>query len=120
MSEPTERLCLGGVELDRAAMVVTVDGVRRHLAMQEFRLLQLLMEHADHILPTTLILDRLWGPDFTGDPSTVAVHMLRLRKKVERQIGAARHLRTVRNLGYVFDTVPVTGPTGRRLQASPR
>jgi DNA-binding response OmpR family regulator len=35
--------------------------------------------------------------------------MLRLRKKLERQTGAAPHLRTVRGIGYVFDTIPVAG-----------
>lgn len=108
MSELAERLSLGGVVLDRPAMVVTVDGSRLHLAMQEFKLLELLMEHADHILPTTLILDRVWGAGFTGDPGTVAVHMLRLRKKLEGRTGALRHLRTVRGVGYVFDTEPVS------------
>jgi two-component system, OmpR family, response regulator RegX3 len=108
VSELAERLSLGGVVLDRAALLVMVDGARLHLAMQEFRLLELLMEHADHVLPTALILDRIWGPGYAGDPGTVAVHMLRLRKKLERQTGAARHLRTVRGIGYVFDTVPLT------------
>jgi DNA-binding response OmpR family regulator len=35
------------------------------------------------------------------------VHVLRLRKKLERWPGASRHLRTVRGIGYVFDTDPV-------------
>jgi two-component system response regulator RegX3 len=108
MSELAERLSLGGVVLDRAALLVTVDGTRLRLAMQEFKLLELLMEHADHVLPTALILDRIWGPGYAGDPGTVAVHMLRLRNKLERQTGAARHLRTVRGVGYVFDTEPVS------------
>jgi two-component system response regulator RegX3 len=108
VSELAERLTVGGVLLDRAALTVTLDGARLHLAMQEFRLLELLMEHADHILPTALILERIWGPDFSGDTGTVAVHMLRLRKKLERGTGAARHLRTVRGVGYVFDTEPVS------------
>lgn len=108
MSELAERLSVGGVVLDRAALTVAVDNIRFHLAMQEFRLLELLMEHADQILPTALILDRLWGAGFSGDTGTVAVHMLRLRKKLERRTGAARHLRTVRGVGYVFDSEPVT------------
>jgi two-component system response regulator RegX3 len=103
-----ERLQGGEVTLDRSAHRVTVHGHAVVLALQEFRLLELLMEHADHVLPTALILDRIWGPGYAGDPGTVAVHMLRLRKKLERQTGAARHLRTVRGIGYVFDTVPLT------------
>jgi two-component system response regulator RegX3 len=86
---------------------VTVRGHALMLAMQEFRLLELLMTHADHVVPSSVILDSLWGQQFSGDPGTVAVHMLRLRKKLERWPGASRHLRTVRGIGYVFDTAPV-------------
>jgi DNA-binding response OmpR family regulator len=33
--------------------------------------------------------------------------MLRLRNKLEREPHGSRHLRTVRGVGYIFDTVPV-------------
>ena len=101
-----ERLEAGDIMLDRAAHRVTVHGHTVVLALQEFRLLELLMVHADHVLAGHDILERLWGPSFTGDPGTVAVHVLRLRRKLDRWPGASRHLRTVRGVGYVFDTVP--------------
>jgi DNA-binding response OmpR family regulator len=98
-----EQLSAGDLVLDRAAYLVTVDGRRVELAMLEFRLLELLMSHADHALPTAQILELLWGPEFSGDPSTVAVHVLRLRRKLHT---AADHIRTVRGVGYVFDSEP--------------
>jgi two-component system, OmpR family, response regulator RegX3 len=106
-SEPVDRLAVGGVVLDRAAHLVTVSGRPLHLAHQEFRLLELLMVNADRVLSPGFLLDSLWGPDFAGDPGTLAVHMLRLRKKLEREPGGTRHLRTVRRVGYIFDTEPV-------------
>ncbi len=102
-----ESLALGDVVLDRAARLVLVRGRRLQLAMQEYRLLDLLMSRADHVLPTKFILDAVWGPGFHGDPSTVAVHVLRLRKKLEPDPRAGRHLRTVRGIGYIFDTEPL-------------
>ncbi|MGH8862811.1 MAG: winged helix-turn-helix domain-containing protein [Jatrophihabitantaceae bacterium] len=96
----------GDVVLDRAAHRVTVDGHAVELALQEFRLLDLLMDRADHVVPSMTILESLWGLPFTGDPGTVAVHILRLRKKLDRWDGASRHVRTVRGIGYVFDTEP--------------
>jgi two-component system, OmpR family, response regulator RegX3 len=102
-----DRLLGGDVVLDRAAHLVTVRGHALALAMQEFRLLELLMANADHVVPSTKILQQVWGSEFAGDPGTIAVHVLRLRKKLERWPGASRHLRTVRGLGYVFDTEPV-------------
>jgi two-component system, OmpR family, response regulator RegX3 len=101
-----ERLQGGEVVLDRPAHRVSVRGHTVVLALQEFRLLELLMLNADHVVPSPKILNTLWGEQFTGDPGTVAVHMLRLRKKLDRWPGASRHLRTVRGIGYVFDTVP--------------
>ena len=92
--------------LDRSAHLVTVQGHSVVLALQEFRLLELLMLNADNVVRSGDILGQLWGPSFTGDPGTVAVHMLRLRRKLDRWPGASRHLRTVRGIGYVFDTVP--------------
>jgi two-component system response regulator RegX3 len=108
-SEPGERIQAGDVVLDRAAHLVTVRGHALVLAMQEFRLLELLMAHADHVVSSTTILESVWGRQFDGDPGTIAVHVLRLRKKLERFPGASRHLRTVRGLGYVFDSEPVEG-----------
>ncbi|HEY7010916.1 MAG TPA: response regulator transcription factor [Jatrophihabitantaceae bacterium] len=111
MSEATaargDRLCGGEIVLDRAAHLVTVRGHAVLLAMQEFRLLELLMTNADHVVSSARILDSLWGREFSGDPGTLAVHVLRLRRKLEREPGASRHVRTVRGLGYVFDTAPV-------------
>jgi two-component system response regulator RegX3 len=106
-TDDAERLCVGDVVLDRAAHLVTVRGRAVTLAMQEFRLLDLLMANADHVVASAVILESLWGRQFSGDPGTVAVHVLRLRKKLERWPGASRHLRTVRGIGYVFDTQPV-------------
>jgi two-component system response regulator RegX3 len=75
--------------------------------MLEFRLLELLMTHADHVLPTRRILDEIWGDDFRDDANTVAVQIVRLRKKLDSDPDAGQHLRTVRGLGYVFDTEPI-------------
>ncbi len=102
-----QRLVIGDVVLDRAAHLVLVRGTALHLALREFRVLELLMSHADCVLENGAILDAIWGPGYEGDPSTVAVHVLRIRKKLDRVGGVGRHLRTVRGLGYVFDSVPV-------------
>ncbi|MCW2497589.1 response regulator transcription factor [Jatrophihabitans sp.] len=102
-----ELLEVGDVVLNRAAFRVTVAGRSLALARQEFRLLELLMSNADRVLTSSAILDAVWGPTFTGDPGTLAVHMLRLRNKLEREPGGLQHLRTVRGVGYIFDTDPV-------------
>lgn len=106
--QPVDRLVVGDVVLDRSAHLVVVHGQPILVPMREFLLLEELMAHADHVLSTGHLLETLWGPGFVGDPGTLAVHVLRLRNRLERQPGGGRHIRTVRGLGYVFDTNPLT------------
>jgi DNA-binding response OmpR family regulator len=103
---PSRQLRIGEVMLDPAAHLITVRGQALHFALREFHLLELLMRNADRVLDNATILERVWGTGFQGDPSTLTVHVLRIRKKLEH-LGAGRHLRTVRGVGYVFDTEPV-------------
>lgn len=96
----------GDVKVDIAARKVTVNDQPVKLARQEFRLLEALVEHIDRVMTSGELLTSLWGPSYAGDPSTLAVHILRLRNKLERRPGATQHIRTVRGVGYIFDAIP--------------
>jgi DNA-binding response OmpR family regulator len=96
------QLDFGALVLDLTNATATVDGVPVTLARQEFRLLRFLTENADHVVSRADILNHVWGWDHTGDPSTLAVHVLRLRGKLDRH-GVGAHIRTVRGMGYIFD-----------------
>jgi DNA-binding response OmpR family regulator len=97
----------GGVELRIAAHTVTVQGHPATLSPQEFRLLTLLLQHVDHVLASQYLLDQLWGPNYTGHPGTLNVHILRLRTKLDRRHPrTSAHIRTVRGVGYIFDSTP--------------
>ena len=102
----SQPVSVGPVELDDAVHRVAVQGEPITLSPQEFRLLSALVHEADHVLSTEYLLDRLWGPDYAGDPGTLTVHVLRLRNKLDRRPGTSAHIRTVRGMGYIFDTVP--------------
>jgi two-component system response regulator RegX3 len=96
----------GGVELNVAAHTVAVHGDPVALSPQEFRLLTMLLEQVDRVLSSQYLLDQLWGPNYAGDPGTLNVHMLRLRTKLDRRPGTSAHIRTVRGVGYIFDSTP--------------
>ena len=96
----------GAIELNTAAHTVAVHGHPIFLSPQEFRLLATLLQNVDHVLPTKYLLDELWGPDFTGDPGTLNVHILRIRTKLDSHPGSSAHIRTVRGIGYVLDSTP--------------
>jgi len=101
------------VELNVTAHRVTVDDVPVAVSPREFRLLSVLLAHADHVLARQRLMDLVWGPDYEGDPGTLNVHILRLRHKLERRPGAAAHIRTVHSIGYIFDST-APSPTRRR------
>ncbi len=93
-----------GVELNVDAHTVNVHGARVPVRPQEFRLLHLLMDNAGRVLTTEQLLDTLWGVNFAGDPSTLKVHVLRLRLKLGASGNAGSPIQTVRGIGYIFDT----------------
>jgi len=93
----------GELRIDPAAREVTGAGKRIRLTPKEFDLLLLLASHPGHVFSRIQLLDELWDFAFDGDPSTVTVHVRRVREKIERDPSAPRHLVTVWGAGYRFD-----------------
>jgi DNA-binding response OmpR family regulator len=93
---------VGGVELDTGAYLIRVNGKAHTLPLKEFQLLRLLMEHADTALSTEDITHTVWGPNL-ADSGTLFVHIRRLRRRLGAALGAS-HIRTVRGVGYIFDS----------------
>ncbi len=102
---PSTVLYVDGVRLDVRGMTLRVDERRVDLTAQEFTLLRLLMENAGRVLRRDELLDLAWGPSRGRTSNTMSVLVSRLRRKLLRPDGTSR-LRTVRNVGYVFDTAP--------------
>jgi DNA-binding response OmpR family regulator len=97
-------LSLAAVTLDPAARTVQVEaGKARRLTHLEFRLLYTLMIHPGQILPTELIVERVWGYTGHGDRDLVRGLVSRLRAKVEPEPRAPRYIITVPGVGYAFD-----------------
>jgi len=113
-ADPAPRvLRVANVALNVTAHRVTVDDVPIAVSPREFRLLSVLLEHADHVLSRQLLMELVWGPDYEGAPGTLNVHILRLRHKLERRPGAAAHIRTVHSIGYIFDSTAPSPTRGR-------
>ena len=73
------------------------------LTAREFDLLWFLAGHPGQVFSRENLLDNVWGSDFSGDPSTVTVHVRHLRKKVEPDPSSPQHLVTVWGVGYRFE-----------------
>jgi DNA-binding response OmpR family regulator len=73
------------------------------LTAKEFDLLWFLARHPQQVFTREQLLDGVWGYEFTGDASTVTVHIRRLREKIESDPGKPRFIQTVWGVGYRFE-----------------
>lgn len=73
------------------------------LKPKEYELLLYLVKHQGQVLTRDLILEEVWGWDFSGGTRTVDVHIRWLRSKIEPDPREPTRLVTVRGTGYRFD-----------------
>jgi DNA-binding response OmpR family regulator len=73
------------------------------LKPKEYELLLYLANHKGQVLTRDLILEEVWGWDFTGGTRTVDVHIRWLRSKIEDNPKEPKRIITVRGTGYRFD-----------------
>lgn len=80
----------------------TMRGDRRiDLTAKEFDLLHLFMQNPKRVLSRDLIMERIWGYDYSGESNVLEVYVAMLRQKLEDG-GEKRVIQTVRGAGYVL------------------
>ncbi len=99
----TAALAFADLSIDPATRLVTVRGEEKTLTAKEFDLLWLLARHPRHVFTREQLLERIWGLAEYIDPSTVTVHIRRLREKIEADPSQPQHLLTVWGVGYKFE-----------------
>lgn len=97
-------ITIGEVSLDVERRKVTVAGERCELTYKEYELLKLLMNNAGIVTPREEILSKVWETDFEGESRTIDMHIKTLRQKLG---SSANRIKTVRNVGYLFETLPI-------------
>ncbi|MGH7609504.1 MAG: response regulator transcription factor [Candidatus Dormibacteria bacterium] len=103
-------LVAGRLRLDTAAREVSVSGRPVRLTARELSILEYMMHHPRQALSRRQIEEHVWTYDFEGGSNLVDVFVSRLRHKL-RAAEAARHIVTVRGLGYRFDPSPPCPPS---------
>ena len=103
--EPSEEsvFVVDNITLDDVRHMVTVDGKQVPMTFKEFELLKYLMRNPNIVLSREKIMSHVWEMDFEGESRTVDMHIKFIRKKLG---DAGKHIRTVRNVGYVIDEEP--------------
>ena len=93
---------LGSILLQQDSRRVFVDGKEIELKNKEYELLLFLMLNADIVFSKETLYERILGYDAMGDNATVAVHINRLRDKIEKTPSEPRYIQTVWGAGYRF------------------
>jgi len=91
----------GPLKLDAERRSAWVGLEPLELTKREFDLLQYLIENKNIVLKREIILERIWGYDFSGETNAVDVYIRYLRSKIEDPFGI-KVIHTVRGVGYVI------------------
>ena len=98
----TKEIHIGNIRLNSKARRVYVDDLEIECKTREFDLLCYLMTNPETVFSKETLYERIWGMDAFGDIRTVAVHINRLREKVEKDPQNPVHIQTVWGAGYRF------------------
>ncbi|NLX11738.1 MAG: response regulator transcription factor [Chloroflexi bacterium] len=98
-----DRLESGDLTLDLIARRATRGGEELRMTHKEFDLLATLMRNRGAVLSRDLLLERVWGYDYSGQTKTVDVHVRWLREKIEQDPSNPTRIVTVRGVGYRFE-----------------
>ncbi len=96
-------LVYGDLRIDPQTRLVHIGAEERALTAKEFDLLWAMARHPRQVFSRDQLLDMVWGLTEYIDPSTVTVHVRRLREKVEADPGKPHHIQTVWGVGYKFE-----------------
>ena len=90
----------GGIEIDKSAYQVRVDGEDIELSVKEFELLSYFVENQKIALSRDKILNHVWDYDYFGDARTIDTHVKKLRSKLGDK---GNYIKTIWGMGYKFE-----------------
>ena len=88
------------IYLDQDRRICLADEENVELTFKEYEMLRLFLSNPGIVLTREMIMETVWGTDFTGESRTVDMHIKTLRKKLKEAGGL---IITVRNVGYKLD-----------------
>ena len=90
----------GGLVVDDSEKTVTVDGEQVTVTPTEFGILKLLTQNAGKVFSIDQIYENVWNEPAFNPENTVAVHIKRIRDKIEINPKNPRYLKVVWGIGY--------------------
>lgn len=95
-----QMLSCGGIQVNKAAHQVLIDGKQVDLSYKEFELLVYFMENKGIALSREKILNNVWNYDYFGDARTIDTHVKKLRSKMGEK---GDMIKTIWGMGYKLE-----------------
>ena len=101
-AETVGKLACGDLIVEPKSHRVILRGREIHMPRRERELLIFLMQHPGIVFSREVLYEKIWGLEALGDNATVAVHINRIRDKIEMDSEHPRYIETLRGTGYRF------------------
>ena len=100
------KIVIGGLCLDTEEKSVTVDGESVRLTPMEYKILTLLMRNPGRVFSADEIYSKVWNEDACVADNTIAVHIRRIREKIEIDPKKPKYVKVVWGIGYKMEKLP--------------
>jgi DNA-binding response OmpR family regulator len=102
-TDQTQSIAIRGLEIQTQSHKVFMDGKEIALTSTEYDLLSFLASNPDQVFTRDQLFSAVWGADYSGDLATVAVHIQKIRKKIEKDPANPEYIETLWGAGYRFN-----------------
>lgn len=97
-------ICVGNVVLNCATYELSSASGSYRLANKEFQMMEMLMRHPEHLIPTERFMEQIWGYDSEAEINVVWVYISYLRKKL-KALHSNIEIKAMRNAGYRLEKI---------------
>ena len=102
-SDVYETILHKGLEINTASRQVFVKGKEVQLTTKEYEILVFMASHPNIVFTKERMLSAIWGNEYFGDTATIAVHIQKIRKKIEADPATPVYIETIWGTGYRFN-----------------
>ena len=97
------KVIIDGLALDEEAKEITVDDIAVKLTPIEYKITELLMKNAGRVFSINDIYERVWKEEAYNAENIVAVHIRKIREKIETDPKNPRYVKVVWGIGYKIE-----------------
>lgn len=102
INNDNEVIRIRGLEIDRTARRVFVDGEERSFTSREFDLLSFLAQNPNRVFSKEELFRNIWNMESIGGIATVTVHIKKIREKLNDDTDNPKYIETIWGVGYRF------------------